>query len=549
MYLISLVPPMMVILFSMGIFSLINFTVNLNSEKRFPHSIKKKFFKSTLFAIVIMVLVSQLAFTYPSYATGNYQGLYNPVTPSQAMIKAGIFLENSTGYNAILAPSVQYPPPAKVWNSTYSLIQSLSAYKNTIGISSYSACSETYLSHLYYLGVQHLVIVNIYNNYQNIINKAMNSSSLILSFNQSFIYIFTVKLFEEKITSKGLFLDFNYPFSSIILDQWNSTIVNLPYFGQSIPQKYISGVLGINISILDFLALFTSNYSINLYKVVNRYSSNPSSPGANWGYDISYYPIGANGIAINGQYNKTITFLHPEGKYIAIVNGLTFQPPNHNDKNYSLLSISSGNDALIANFTSLALPYYQYAKWIDAGCIESNGSISLENHGPLYITSIRLIPLNQYEVLRNKAILYAKNVSIISAEHTEDTLSNIVSNYNVSENTTIYEYPYLAFHVVPSNAKVVTLLVHPSSNTFGVPDEVLQTSNSTFTNYYIDTIYYYIVLGSQYNFTTIGSINPIIVGIINISTFFILPIILEISSKMSNKKKTLLREKIKPYKE
>ena len=543
MYLISLIPPFMIILFSLGIFSLINLTINLKNGKRFFIKIKRKIFKITIFTIIILILFSQLAFAYPTYATGNYDGLYNPINIPHSMVNAGIFLENSSGYNAIVAPTVQYPPPANVWNSTSSLMQSLSAYKNAIVIPSSSACNEEFLSHLYYLGIQHLVIVDIYNNYQAIIDRATNSSALILSFSQGFIFIFTVKAFEQKLTSHGLFLDFNYPSSSIILDQWNSTLVNLPYFGQNIPTKYVNGIIAINISLLDFLALFTSNYSLDLFNLVGRYSSNPSSPGSNWGYDISYFPVGADGIGINGEYNRTIRFSQQTGKYIILVDGLTFQPPNRNDYHYSFISFSSGNNTLVANFTSLALPYYQCAKWINAGCIDSNGSIFLENHGPLYITSIRLIPLNQYKVLRNKAVLYANNVSVISGEPSENTLSNIISNYTVAENTTMYEYPYLAFHVIPSTANIVTLLVHPSSNTFGVPDQILQSLNLTFTNYYIDTTYYYIVLGSHYNFKEVGYVNPIFIVILNASTIILSIMIIQILLSRPSKKLRHIRDR------
>lgn len=543
MYLISLIPPIMVILFSLGIFSLLALFVDLHKIKENSNTIKKKFIKWIPLVVVIFILASQLAFTYPTYASGDYQGLYKPVDPPQPMINAGIFLENSTGYNAIVAPSVQYPPPATIWNSTYSLLQLLSTYKNSLGINAYTANNSEFLTHIYYLGVQHLVIINIYNNYQPIINKALNSSSLSLSFHQGFIFIFTVNSFKQILQSRGLFLDFNYPFSNVLLDQWNSTIVNLPYFGQNISPKYVDGVIGINITILDLIALFSSNYSINLYNIVHRYSSNPSSPGSNWGCDISYFPSGAEGIAINGEFNRTVAFDYSQGKYIVLVNGFTFQPPKPSDKNYSLLSICSGNEKITANFASLSLPYYQSSIWIDSGSINSTGLIYLKNNGPLYITSIRMIPVIQYNILRNEAISFAQNISIISAEHSKGCLGKLISNYTYSRNTTLYEYPYLVIRLEPSRANPVTLIINPGSNTFGVPDRILQSPEPIYTKYYIDTTYYSIVLGSRYNFSEYGIVNPFYIGMLNIFTLSLVIVIPSAGIRIIDKRKGISEKK------
>lgn len=524
-YLVIIVPPLVYLLFSLGTIwlsgSLIatppsNGSIKLKNRKFFKIFYLKSVKKYALFVLILFLILSQIVYSYPTLKSGDYSGLYKPVTPPQEMVSAGNFLLNSSGYNGIIAPSVIYPPPANVWNSNYSLIQMLSSYKNSVYINPHSANDSQFLSHLNYFGIQNIVVVNIFHNYKYLLMKAMNASSLKLELHQGYIYIFKVKTYKSVVSSHGLYLDYNEPFSNTILDQWNASIVNLPYYGQNIPIKYIKGLIGVNTSLKDILAILSSNYSLNLYSLVNRYSSNPSSPGPRWGYDISYYPFGATGISNDGEFSKMISFQFPKGTYIPLINGISFTPECSGIFNFSKLTISSAVDSTTLNFTSTL--GVNFSNWVIGSELTSNGTINIKNSGKVYITSIRLIPIAVYKILRREAMLYSENLSIISAEKNVNALKSLIPSFQSGRNTTLGLYPYLDYNFVNNSPKKVTMIIHPSGNTFGVNNEVLKTPNLTYTSYYLDSTYYYIILGSDYQFVEEGYVNPVYVGIINFST-------------------------------
>ena len=527
-YIVMIIPPLLYLLFSMGTLwisdSLEGKKLPLSFVKTQHFKILKMFRSKSVKKLAIVLIISfiissQIVFSYPTLKSGDYDGLYKPVSPPREMVNAGNFLLNSTGYNAIIAPKVTYPPPASNWNSNFSLIQMLSSYKNPLYLVAEEYNNSKSLAHLNYFGIQNLVIVNMFHHYQYIIDKALNSSFLKLVFHQGYIYIFAVKVFKSIISSKGLYLDFNEGLSNYLLNQWNSSLVNLPYYGQDIPLDYIRGIIGVNISPVDIMALITNNYSVNLYNLVNRYSSNPSSPGPHWGYDISYYPFGASGIATNGQYSRSISFAFPKGNYIPLVNGIFFTPSCAGSTHFSKLLISSGSKSEPLNFTSGV--GVNYSGWNLGSMISSNGNITITNIGKVYITSIRLIPVSDYSALTKQTQYIASRLSIISAEKNDTGLSHIVPQFNSGMNSTVPGYPYLDYHIVPSNANNVLMIIHPSTNIFGVGNSLLSTTNKSYTSYYIDTTYYYIVLGTDYHFVNPGYVNPTYTGIINFSTVLI----------------------------
>ena len=523
-----IVPPLLYLLFSMGTL----WISGLSERKRLlSNFMKKKNLKNlkvfgsksvqklVLVLIISFLVSSQIVFSYPTLRSGDYDGLYKPVSPPKEMVNAGNFLLNSTGYNAIISPQVTYPPPASNWNSNFSLIQMLASYKNPLHLMANEYNNSEALVHLNYLGIQNLVIVNMFHQYQYIIDKSLNSSSLKLIFHQGYIYIFKVKTFKSITSSKGLYLDLNEGLSNNLLNQWNTSLVNLPYYGQDVPLKYIRGLIGVNVSPVDILGLITSNYSINLYNLVNRYSSNPSSPGPHWGYDISYFPFGASGIAINGEYDKTISFRFPKGNYIPLVNGIFYTPSCSGSTHFSKLLISSGSQSESLNFTSKV--GVNYSNWSLGSTINSNGNITIKNIGKAYITSIRLIPASDYSIFNNEIPTVTSKLSIISAEKNDTGLHSIVPKFNSGMNSTVLGFPYLEYKNVHSLANNVLMIISPSTNTFGVGNNLLSTTNKSYTDYYLDTTYYYIVLGNDFHFVDQGYVNPTYVGIINFSTVLI----------------------------
>lgn len=524
-YIVMIIPPLLYLLFSIGTLWISDslerkelarsFIKNEHFRilKMFPPKSVQKF---AIVLIISFLISSQIVFSYPTLKSGDYDGLYKPVSPPKDMVNAGNFLLNSTGYNGIIAPPVTYPPPASNWNSNYSLTQMLGAYKNPLYLVDNEYNNSEALAHLNYLGIQNLVIVNMYHQYQYIIDKSLNSSFLKLVFHQGYIYIFEVKAFKSIILSQGLYLDLDEGLSNYLLNQWNSSLVNLPYYGQDIPLKYIRGIIGVNISAVDIIGLITSDYSVNLYNLVNRYSSNPSSPGPRWGYDVSYYPFGASGIAINGEYSKSISFTFPKGNYIPLVNGIFYTPSCSGSSHFSKLLISSGSESESLNFTSRV--GVNYSNWSVGSMISSNGKITVTNIGKAYITSIRLIPVSDYSVLKNQTQSVASRLSIISAEKNVTGLSHIVPKFDSGVNSTVPGYPYLDYNIVPSTENNVLMIIHPSTNTFGVGNSMLSTTNIIYTSYYIDTTYYYIVLGTNYHFVDQGYVNPTYIEIINFST-------------------------------
>ncbi len=371
------------------------------------------------------------------------------------MTDAGKLLENATGYTLLIQQPIHYGPG---WNQNETQLQMMWAIKNAeSGNPSQlvSLPSNMLGKFLLYNGIEYILINNVNSNRTSLnstlslVSILKSKSCLQLIYSNGGIYIFKNLDFQYKIISSGVYLDFNWPESSTLLYSLNRTLVNIPYFGQKIPISYIAGVIGINISLTDIEAILTQNYSINLLDLVKgRYAPNPSAPlGDNWSYGIADFPIGSTGIGIGWKTSQSIYYHTLPGKYIVIVGGQEAPYINGTLKIWGVQK-----NPLIANFSSNIYSF----KWVNMGVVESNGTIKIENKGSLYITSIHLIPVSEFQIIEKEALNYSKNITIISAEK---SLTNafVVNNYNITIN------PYFSVHITQSGINPSSVYVGFSS--------------------------------------------------------------------------------------
>jgi hypothetical protein len=511
MFIVIILIPISFLLFAMGATFLLKQLyfekgkVSIQVHKSILKSSKLK--KIITMTIFVLIILAQLLFSYPSYVSGSYDGIYEPINPSNSAYVVGVLLENSTGYNLLIGTTIDYPPPPQVWTKSMAMEQLLSSYKNVI--TGYP--SEVEVSNvgrvLEYEGVQNVVVNNESGIFGSMISKLKSEQGLKLIYHQGYIYLYRNLDFHQIIESKGVWLDYNYPYSNFVLDGQNSSLVSIPYYGESIPLNYVGGVIGVNVSVTDVLALMSHNYSINLLGLAGSYAANPSSLGQTWGYSISYYPIGATGISINGENSQTLMERVNPGEYDVLVGGI-------GGAYFGSLQISNGSRVgnLSANFNQQS----EQLEWINAGNISTNGELYFKNVEGLYITSIEIVPTGQYNNLRESAIKFANSINIISAENHFTNL--FVNATTILTNRTNLYYPNIVEHNGNTWPEAVTEIVLPSEGTFGVPTNTISSSSEVLNNYYVNTIYYYVVLGTNYSFVKAGAVNDSIVWEINLAT-------------------------------
>ena len=533
MYAVEILIPISFLISSLGIFYVLERIHEHLPKSQFKLKVDKFIFfrkKSKLFAlfIVFFMIASQFLFFAPTYESGSYGGLYSPISPPKALDAAGLKLLNSTGYNLIVGPRFGYPPPSSVWNTDREAIQLLASYKNSIGGTVSQLNSPNLAKDLVMEGVQNIVIDNIYGNFNSTIQNLSRDSGLKEEFNQGYITIFTNLYYHHIRHENGIFLDYGYPTSNFIIENSNFTPINIPYYGQKIPINYVSGIMGVNVSLTDVQSLIYQNFSINLLNLSKRYTPNPTTSGNSWGYSISYYPIGAPGITISGKNNETLSYHINRGSYRVIIAGF-------NINRYASLTVSNGfGTNLTENFSYNNLPTLNL-KWVNYGTISTNGQLYFTNHGGLYITSIELVPIADY--LNNQSYMhnYANKISILSIQNYSD--NNLMDNYSVQLNSGSIMFKYLLTQNRSYQGDPVTLIVHPNYNSFGVSSQIMRSNNHILTAYYSTTVYYYIVLGKSYNFYTVGKINDTFIALLNSTTISIVigvAIWLRYSKKLKN---------------
>lgn len=512
LYLVEILIPIGFLLSSLSLFFVLSFFFgqrkSINVEIIQGKKNRNILRKTLVIAIVTFVFASELAFDFPTYATGNYAGMYNPTSPPAQLFGAAVLLQNSTGYNAIVAPEIVYPPPSTTWNSSLSIIQSAYTIKNSLQLPFQTANNSLNLDKLIYLGVENLIVVNIYGNFKSVIEKAANVSSLTLIFQRGYIYVYRVNNFVNMYHSAGLYLDFNWPVSQTILNQLNSTYINLPFYGQNISKNFIAGIIGTNISNTDILSILGNSFSLNLHSLVGKSSSNPTSSGSYWGYSTSFYPVGAPGITTNNPSPQIIHLRANSGEYQVLICGLEW--PGFGN---FFVSNSTNKTSFSINFNQ-SVPQLE---WTDVGLLKSNGSVYFSNLGAVYITSILLIPATDFNILESEIHNFSNKITIFSAEKSL-TSYTLTSNYSVSMNSTDYSFPYLAIHNGAGRFSNVTFVTQPTSNTFGVSESNLVSADLEYPVYYENTIYYYVILGNQYHFVNIGELNNRVILILNLST-------------------------------
>ncbi|AWR94234.1 hypothetical protein [Acidianus brierleyi] len=316
-----------------------------------------------LIPLMIFIIVSQLAFSAPTIASGNYFNNYLPQTPPQSLIQVADFLENHGEGNVITLGNVN--PDIKnfygVLPREISLPFNILEYNNTAKI-------------LNAFGVQYVVTPQDFNFNQNDFKEVFNNNEFIIYQNEDFNY---------KINSP-IYL-YNFPQDVEYLNNSNALPFYLMY---SIPPKYLGGIIG-NYTQAEYIAF--KAYKAGIYPINLKVKHLPSP--TNFTNSI---PVNVNDINILSNYPgiSFITVGSPSSlnikvkpgfytviiEYITTLNGGTFCLSNGSVK----LGVSTSSFYNNINFTIL-------------GNISTNGNLTLSFRGNYqsYLLGIILVPKNE----------------------------------------------------------------------------------------------------------------------------------------------------------
>ncbi|QGA53322.1 hypothetical protein GFS03_01295 [Sulfolobus sp. E5-1-F] len=201
--------------------------------------------KHYLIPLVILIVLSQFAFSSSMVISGNYLGEYNPVNPTPLLLSLAQFLENHTIGNVVVSAVV----PAN-WSTFIGVLPNVTSVPllntSNIGII------------LNDFGVQY-VVTSVNDNYTlSIINSHRDVFSLV--YNNSYFLVFRNNDFTYNIYSP-IYVNFEYPEVPLT----NRSLNVIPsYLMFEIPPRYIGGYVG-NVTYAELLAL--SSYKQGIYPV------------------------------------------------------------------------------------------------------------------------------------------------------------------------------------------------------------------------------------------------------------------------------------------
>lgn len=191
--------------------------------------------KYYLIPLVVLIVLSQFAFSSSMVLSGNYLGSYNPVSPPPLIVNLGRFLENHTIGNVLVDAVV----PSN-WSTFIGVLP------NTTSVPLVNTSDVGVILNEY--GVQY-VVTTVNDNYTlSVIDSHKNVFTLV--YNDSYFLVYKNNDFTYNINSP-IFVNFEYP---KVPDTNNSVNVIPSYLMFNIPPRYIGGFVG-NATYAELLAL------------------------------------------------------------------------------------------------------------------------------------------------------------------------------------------------------------------------------------------------------------------------------------------------------
>ena len=413
---------------------------SLHGKKRLTRT-----FSFLLLIIVILLLTSQIYYLEPSIKADRNEVFYNNVPPSLENTFNYLNSQNVSGhileignFSNSYGDYSYWPPytfsPTTGWGANwYPHIVNYFMEHNTSNLANL----------LKYMGVQY--VMYRFSNYTSL-TYLEEQTNMELAFHDSSIYLFKNQNYTSQIQSDSLYATYNLPESMSVLSQLNTTYPIIPFYDLlqlSNPYKYISGIIGYNLSDYKLEPLFlndNNSFSYNIGSMnINNLNGWQQMPVINSGDDIQ-------ALAPNKASTLQVQLNAPAGKYqLLIVGGASPVTaasacigPYDFSANASL-KIYSGNsyNNIVLNESNFS-PYlnvYEINNFSFAG--KDLNIQSFENaNGTPFISYIYMIPVSKVGSINNEINQYIEKANII--DYTNNSSGNIITNSNINTNVNVH---------------------------------------------------------------------------------------------------------------
>ncbi|BCU66564.1 hypothetical protein HS7_00010 [Sulfolobales archaeon HS-7] len=272
-----------------------------------------------LYLLLMLVITSQLVFSYSSYATGNYAGNYVPTCIPEPLIKMA---EIANGSKIL----IYSPGEIEFDGRNYSGLIEGGFPNSLVNPVNFSYIVKNPTPIMEYLGAKYMALIDE----PEMFKEIRGDPGLKLVYNQSGFALFQDCEFSPAFRSTGATILANYPQSLEFIN--SSTQAYIPGY-IAVPFQLVSGVLDGNITCL--LAVVYSNYSVKipLHRIPFPYNFTADIDGSFCTFHVlSNFPgisvIEVVGIAkervklLPGTYDVLIQYVSfPSGGIIEISNG------------------------------------------------------------------------------------------------------------------------------------------------------------------------------------------------------------------------------------
>ncbi|BFH73162.1 hypothetical protein SJAV_11060 [Sulfurisphaera javensis] len=339
---------------------------------------------------VILVIIAQLVFSYPSYATGNYYGNYVPTPIPKNLVEVAEYLHGAKV--AVYGGPIYY-------NGKWYSAEGFAGIPNAVFLPFYNTTSLGEI--LQYYGVEYVVA-------NKNISYFLAQKDLKLVANFSGIYIFKNLDYRANFTSQGVYI-----LVGPVTDLNEDVAVVPPYI--YVPPQYLAGVIcggeiylkadvfhNYSVKIPAQRLPYPTNFSCTIYVNSGAQAILSSFPG------ISLIQVGSPAseyISTSpGCYAVVLTYVaYPKGGVIEISNGT------------ASLTVNTQNVSMEVITTYL-------------GKIYTTGKLKLIHPDSriTYLVSLELIP---YSLFIKNVILHPKNVTVTVYPVEGDVIPSI--GYNI----------------------------------------------------------------------------------------------------------------------
>ncbi len=443
--------------------------------------------------VVTGIVAAQLVYSSPSYLYGNYSGTYLPVDPTPQITHIAQELENSTGYNLIVGAAASYPPVTP-WSQQEAVYQSYLALPNAIHRPvnfDYPSLGKV----LFQFGSENIVLDTHHPpfNLAPTLQYLQNQSGLVEEYSNGSLYLFHNSFYTRVAVASGYYLDLSYPQALDTISNLNSTVVSLPFTGQTFNQAFVRGVVGYDLNITDIRALFVQPWQLNLASYARTPPLNAYDPSSYWSMLQGYYPVQANCLGINSAVSQSLSLGSHTGRYDLYAEAVT--------------SPQMGSVTLLSSrwATTLNLTAPNNVEWFEFDNVTLSGSLTLSNRGIGTLCQLALVPVTGQDQLNANASSFLDTHQIIS-EYPNNQVPAFVPSSRLAQ----VGDGWLLQGGGRPKPDSVTYLVHPVGSLFGNPG-VVSSPDQILANQYSNTVYDYVILGTNYSIAPSTSIGTTVV--------------------------------------